>query len=43
LLFFFLLLVLSAVADAECRSDTVDLADTYLQVKMLSQFHLDGG
>ena len=42
-LFFFLLLVLSAIADAECRSDTVDLADTYLQVKMLSQFHLDGG
>jgi hypothetical protein len=31
------------VADPECRPDTVDLADTHLQVKTLSQFHLNGG
>jgi hypothetical protein len=30
------------VADAECRSDTVDLADTHLQIKALSQDRLDG-
>ncbi len=31
------------VADPECRPDTIDLADAHMQVKTLSQFHLDGG
>lgn len=30
-------------ASTECRSDAVDLADAHMQVKTLSQFHLDGG
>jgi hypothetical protein len=31
------------VAHSECRPDTVDLADTDMQVKTLLQFHLNGG
>lgn len=31
------------VAHSQCRPDTVDLADTDMQVKTLLQFHLDGG
>ncbi len=41
--FFFLLLALRMVADSECRPDTVDLAETYSEVKTLLQFPPDGG
>jgi hypothetical protein len=41
--FFPRLLVLGMVTHPELSTHAIDLADTHMQVKTLSQFHLNGG
>ena len=41
--FFPLLLACAMITDSECHPDTIDLTDTHLQIKALSQCDLDGG